>query len=196
MSAATPASAREKYGESRAQAIAGFELDLDPDRLLRKLSNATDQLLKDLWRTHGFERKAALIAVGGYGRAELFPYSDVDLLIIIEESTREALSPTLEGFVGACWDLGLEIGHSVRSIDECLSESARDLTVQTSLLEMRSLAGSRRLFTSLKKKLAEQLDPKEFFQGKMLELHQRPRKIRRHALQPRTQHQGKSRGLA
>ena len=110
------------------------------------------------------------------------------LLIVIEESTREALSPTLEGFVGACWDLGLEIGHSVRSIDECLSESARDLTVQTSLLEMRSLAGSRRLFTSLRKKLAEQLDPKEFFQGKMLELQQRHAKYEDtpYSLEPNT----------
>ena len=134
--------ARTTYAEQRAAAIAGFEADLDADVLLRKLSSATDQLLRSLWRTHGFDRRAALIAVGGYGRGELFPHSDVDLLIIIDEPTRTELSSDLEAFVGACWDLGLEIGHSVRSIEECLGESARDLTVQTSLLEMRPLTGS------------------------------------------------------
>jgi [protein-PII] uridylyltransferase len=183
-----PVSARTIYSQHRAAAITGFEADLDADRLLRKLSNATDQLLRALWRTYGFERKAALIAVGGYGRAELFPHSDVDLLIIVEPAMRTELSGTLEAFVGACWDLGLEIGHSVRSIEECLGESMRDLTVQTSLLEMRALAGSRRLFTSLKKQLAAQLDPKEFFQGKMLELQQRHAKYEDtpYSLEPNT----------
>jgi [protein-PII] uridylyltransferase len=189
MVAAAPQSgARTSYTEQRAAAIAGFEADLDADVLLRKLSNATDQLLRSLWRTHGFDRKAALIAVGGYGRGELFPHSDVDLLIIIDAPTRTELSSDLEAFVGACWDLGLEIGHSVRSIEECLGESARDLTVQTSLLEMRPLTGSRRMFVSLKKQLATQLDPKEFFQGKMLELQQRHAKFEDtpYSLEPNT----------
>lgn len=188
VSTAAPVNARDTHAESRARAIAGFEADLDPDRLLRKLSIATDQLLKDLWRTHGFDRSAALIAVGGYGRAELFPHSDVDLLIIVEEDARERLSAKLEAFVGACWDLGLEIGHSVRSVGECLSESARDLTVQTSLLEMRWLAGSRRLFANLKSRLAVQLDPRAFFQGKMLEMRQRHAKYEDtpYSLEPNT----------
>ncbi len=180
--------ARTTYAEQRAAAIAGFEADLDADVLLRKLSSATDQLLRSLWRTHGFDRRAALIAVGGYGRGELFPHSDVDLLIIIDEPTRTELSSDLEAFVGACWDLGLEIGHSVRSIEECLGESARDLTVQTSLLEMRPLTGSRRMFVSLKRQLATQLDRKEFFQGKMLELQQRHAKYEDtpYSLEPNT----------
>lgn len=180
--------ARDRHRQSRQAAIASFESDLDPDRLLRRLSRATDLLLREVWRAHGFANSAALVAVGGYGRGELFPHSDVDLLIVMDPQAREQQAAALEGFVGQCWDLGLEIGHSVRSLDECVEESDRDLTVQTSLLEMRHLAGSRRLYQSLRLRLAAGLKPREFFQGKMLELRQRHAKYEDtpYSLEPNT----------
>ena len=171
-------SARQvQFKSQRAQAIRRFESDLDPDRLLRDLSAATDRVLRSLWREHQFEAHAALIAVGGYGRGELFPYSDVDLLLLVGGEASAQLTGEIESFVGQCWDLGLEIGHSTRTIEQCIVESARDLTVQTSLMERRWLAGNRRLFTALAKHLALQMRPKDFFQGKMLELRQRHAKF-------------------
>ncbi|MFM6923157.1 MAG: nucleotidyltransferase domain-containing protein, partial [Polynucleobacter victoriensis] len=93
------------------------------------------------WQESGLDPYAALIAVGGYGRGELFPYSDVDILVLLSEKlSAEDLSivnPKVEAFITRCWDLGIEIGSSVRNIDACLQEAAADITVRTSLLESR-----------------------------------------------------------
>ena len=86
----------------------------------------------------------ALIAVGGYGRGELFPGSDVDLLILLGQPDT-SVDAQLSVFVSSLWDLGLKIGHSVRSIDECIALAADDITVMTTLLETRLLTGQRRI---------------------------------------------------
>ena len=86
--------------------------------------------------------------IGGYGRGELFPHSDVDLLILTDRLAPEDAAP-IEAFVSACWDLGLQIGHSVRSIDDCLDEARGDITVQTSLIERRLIVGNREAFDQL-----------------------------------------------
>jgi [protein-PII] uridylyltransferase len=115
----------------------------------------------------------ALVTVGGYGRGELFPYSDVDLLVLLPSAPDDALRDKLEQLVQMLWDLGLEIGHSIRTVDECLTESAADITVQTSLLEARLICGNRTLFNTLREKYARAMDPRAFFQAKVLELRQR-----------------------
>src|SRR5690606_37724446 len=89
----------------------------------------------------------------------------------------EALRTRLEGFIGACWDLGLEIGSSVRTTAECVEEAQQDVTVQTSLLECRLLCGSKPEFMWLVARLDETLDPKAFFVAKKLEMRQRHNKF-------------------
>ena len=119
--------------------------------------------------------------MGGYGRCELFPHSDIDVLLLLpDEADAEndaELKARIERFIGSCWDSGLEIGSSVRNAAHCLEEATRDVTVQTSLLEARLIDGSRRHFTGLQTRLENALDPQAFFIAKTLELRQRHSKF-------------------
>ena len=132
-----------------------------------------DRTLRSLWQEADLPGSLALAAVGGYGRGELFPYSDVDLLVLLPHEPDAALKAKLEALIGGLWDAGLEPGHGVRTIEECVSESAKDITVQTSLLEARWLAGSRSLFAAFNRAMREDLNPQAFFQSKRLEQEQR-----------------------
>jgi len=161
------------FSESRATAPAA-------SALLRALARHVDQTLADLWAHAGMPASAALLAVGGYGRGELFPYSDVDVLVLLPNvhkddspGAAEALRGTIEGFITACWDIGLEIGSSVRTIDECLLEARADVTVQTALLESRLLTGSRRMFNAFRRVNTEAMDPRAFLRSKTFEMRQR-----------------------
>ncbi|MEI7784972.1 MAG: [protein-PII] uridylyltransferase [Betaproteobacteria bacterium] len=175
---------RERYRQGKAEVLAraGSGSSARGVRtLLQKLAQHTDQTLRQLWQQAGFEAGCSLIAVGGYGRAELFPHSDVDVLLLLPEGAELSaagadglsLQQRLEGFISLCWDCGLEIGSSVRTPGECLQEAARDITIQTSLLEARLVAGSRSQCAALLERLHQQLDPKAFFVAKTLELRQR-----------------------
>ncbi|MEN9905539.1 MAG: Bifunctional uridylyltransferase/uridylyl-removing enzyme [Pseudomonadota bacterium] len=148
--------------------------------LLRRLSRGTDELLRQLWQAAGFPPGMALVAVGGYGRGELFPYSDIDVLLLLHDDASldsdQDLRDRIEGFIGACWDVGLEIGSSVRTRSECLAEAAQDITIQTSLLENRLLAGSRSGWKRLAAELMQAIDPQAFYTAKLLELQQRHQK--------------------
>ncbi len=143
--------------------------------LTQSLSRHVDAAMLRLWTTASMPTNAALVAVGGYGRGELFPHSDVDVLVLLPARAAEtdALRATVSGFITACWDVGLEIGSSVRTLDECLEESARDITIQTSLLEGRFLGGRRSLFERFKRDHAAAIDPLAFFRAKTLEMRQR-----------------------
>ncbi|MFN0185896.1 MAG: [protein-PII] uridylyltransferase [Aquabacterium sp.] len=142
-------------------------------RLTRALTRHVDAVLARHWLDHGPAGDAALVAVGGYGRGELFPYSDVDLLLLLPEGQDAASSGRIEGFVSGCFDLGLDIGWSVRSVSQCVTEALADVTVQTALLEARPLAGSRRLFQQFQQATAQALEPQAFLRAKTLELRQR-----------------------
>jgi [protein-PII] uridylyltransferase len=148
---------------------------------LGKLSGLADSTLKILWRQAGFTSSFALVAVGGFGRGELFPYSDVDVLVLLPDAQSPAndaqLKTRIEGFIGSCWDAGLEIGSSVRTVAECLEEAARDVTVQTSLLEARLITGSAALFAGFNAQFFAAIDAKAFFIAKTLELRQRHSKF-------------------
>lgn len=149
--------------------------------LLHRLARHTDTTLRQLWQQAGFPAGCSLVAVGGFGRGELFPHSDVDVLLLLPDDARvdgdAALKTRIEKFIGSCWDTGLEIGSSVRSITDCVEEAAKDVTVQTSLLEARLLAGSKTLFSALLDQLDGVLDPRAFFVAKTLELRQRHNKF-------------------
>ena len=158
--------------------------------LLKKLAKHTDKTLLLLWQVAGFPAEICLLAVGGFGRGELFPHSDVDVLLLLPDDVNldhePELKEKLEKFVSNCWDSGLEIGSSVRTAADCLAEAAKDVTVQTSLLEMRLLTGSKANFSSLQAQLKAALNPKAFFVAKTLELRQRHNKFENtpYALEP------------
>lgn len=153
-----------------------YELTHDACALLRNRCAQVDSVLQKLWQSFDFPASMALAAVGGYGRGELFPASDIDLLILLPQEVSKITQEKLERLVGHFWDIGLEIGHSVRTIPECLDEAARDITVQTALLEARLLTGNAKLFATFEKRLRGNLDPLAFYEAKRLE--QRERHLR------------------
>ena len=119
-------------------------------------------------------RECALLAVGGYGRGTLFPYSDVDVLMLLPDAVDDDARDEVSDLVGQLWDIGLELGHSVRTVDECIAKAAQDMTVQTNLLEARRVAGSRTLYRAVRARAIQQaLDPRAFFEAKLLEQQQR-----------------------
>ena len=148
---------------------------------LVRVAKLADKLLVQLWRNADFGQSAALIAVGGYGRGELFPSSDVDVLVLLPDNVIAEESPLLkaklETFIGSCWDSGLEIGSSVRTLRDCLEESEKDITVKTSLLESRLLTGNLALYQQFEQSYQEAMDPHAFFVAKTLELNQRHNKF-------------------
>ncbi len=164
---------REQLKQGRQVIVADYEQDRRTERLLKRIAQHADQILSEAWNRFSMPKSAALVAVGGYGRGELFPYSDIDLLILLPEAPDAPLRDKLEQLVQTLWDLGLDIGHSIRTIDECLTESAADITVQTSLLESRLITGNRKLFTDLRQRHAAAMNARAFFQDKVLELRQR-----------------------
>jgi [protein-PII] uridylyltransferase len=137
--------------------------------LLRDLARLTDRLLAEIWAAHDLPARACLVAVGGYGRGELFPQSDVDVLLLLDDEVADGERTRLEPLIGLLWDVGLSIGSSVRSVSECLAESRGDITIQTNLMEARWVAGRHTLFRKLREALAERMDVTAFFQAKTLE---------------------------
>ncbi|HEY8024510.1 MAG TPA: [protein-PII] uridylyltransferase [Burkholderiaceae bacterium] len=162
-----------KLKAERQAVIEQFQAGGKPEKLLTDLRRSVDANLTEVWQAFDLPPGAALVAVGGYGRGELFPYSDVDVLILLESAPDVELQGKLEELVRFFWDIGLEIGHSIRTIEECLTESASDITVQTSLLEARRVTGSRKLFQFLQDRCRAAMDPQAFFQAKTLEMRQR-----------------------
>lgn len=163
------AALRTEVRARQAALQARYEADNDAEALLRQRCADVDEILCRLWESFSFPASIALAAVGGYGRGELYPASDIDLLILLPQAPSASTAEKLERLVGGFWDIGLEIGHSVRTIPECLDEAARDITVQTALLEARLLTGNENLFATFRKRLFGNLDPLGFFEAKRLE---------------------------
>ena len=184
---------RQSYRTEKAAIVAVLQAPAPAKRNVRpqlqKLSQLTDQHLQSLRQVSGLSQEIALIAVGGYGRGELFPGSDVDVLLLLPENEAfktEAINSQLERFVGACWDTGLEIGSSVRTPSECVAEAANDLTVQTALLEARLIDGDLALFAHMQQQFRAQLNPRAFLAAKQLEMSQRHNRFENtaYALEP------------
>jgi len=178
------AGARARFRDGKSTLLARFAATPPTVRsavsLLRSLTRHADRTLIDLWRDAGLPTDAALVAVGGYGRGELFPHSDVDVLVLTaapsDDEATVRLSLAIERFITSCWDAGLEIGSSVRTVDECVAMARADVTVQTALLEARLLTGSRSLFESFGRATAAIMDARAFLRAKTLELRQRHQK--------------------
>lgn len=120
-----------------------------------------DQLLNRLWQKFGLSAhsKLALVAVGGYGRGELHPKSDIDLLITTPSTLTTEQEQAISLFITMLWDLRLEVGHSVRTIEECLEQGLADITIATNLLESRLITGSETTYSQLQ----DIIDPETFW---------------------------------
>ena len=170
---------RDAYRQHKAALLASLQAEGASTRgihvLLRKFSRLADGLLTTLWQRAGLPPGLALAAVGGFGREQLFPHSDIDVLVLLPTDlpAPDTVREQVEAFIRSCWDAGLEIGSSVRSVEECLSEAANDVTVQTSLLEARRVCGDAALFARFEHQFGAQLDPHAFLVAKTLEMRQR-----------------------
>jgi [protein-PII] uridylyltransferase len=164
---------REELRAQRELLVAQFTKSGLVGPLLRGLARSVDQLLARVARDSGIDRYATLVAVGGYGRGELFPHSDVDVLILTADAPTDSQLAGIEALVGQLWDLGLHLGHSVRTIDECRDEAGRDVTVLTSMLESRCIVGPRARYAQFAVALAGCVDAQAFFRAKLLEQQQR-----------------------
>ena len=142
-----------------------------------------DEILQELWEllmpATEVSQSMCLVAVGGYGREELNPYSDIDVMILLGENPDSDTQQRIERFVRFMWDVGFEIGHSVRTLNDCVSQSRADITVMTNLLEARCCAGSQRLFIQMEQKLQNSKiwPAKKFFQAKFEEQKRRHHKF-------------------
>ncbi|HEX9275488.1 MAG TPA: nucleotidyltransferase domain-containing protein, partial [Casimicrobiaceae bacterium] len=133
---------KHELDAGRRELEAAYRIHRRPRRLFAGQARLTDRILRGLWAEIDPPPGCALVAVGGYGRGELFPHSDVDVVVLLPQPLSDAQSggaSGIERFIGLMWDTGLEIGHSVRTIDECEAEMEGDAVIRTSLLERRLL---------------------------------------------------------
>ncbi len=150
-----------------------FQAGADAAQLVRTRATLIDHILQLVWHKHlgSEEKNIALIAVGGYGRGELHPCSDIDILILLRSAQHEEYREALEQLIMFLWDIGLEVGQSVRSIEECVSEAKADITVATNLIESRLLTGPEVLFSQLRQETGPNKiwSSREYFEGKLEE---------------------------
>ncbi len=150
-----------------------FDAGVPVEKLVSGRARQVDDLLARAWR-HFIgtnDSGLCLVAVGGYGRGELLPYSDVDLLVLHDDAGLDTVSAELEQFLAFACDIGLELGHSVRTPAECQMQAASDLTIMTALMESRPLAGNRTLFRTMRAETTpDQIWPvPDFFEAKLKE---------------------------
>ncbi len=166
---------KDALRESRTLRAEQFARGVRASLLVHQAALFTDAIMQRAWRRFlPAEASASLIAVGGYGRSELHPASDVDVLILTARDP-QGLAKHIEPLVMFLWDIGLEIGHSVRSLPQCIEEASADITVITNLLESRLLDGDRGLFEKLNEATSpEQMwSSRDFFSAKAEEQRER-----------------------
>ena len=138
---------RTILAEANATLNEYYKQNLDISNIVSKRAHLVDLVLAWVWSSQPElqSNELALVAVGGYGRSELMPYSDIDLLILTRKNNNKSYKEAIASFLAACWDLGLDIGQSVRSVKQCAQEARKDITVATALMESRTIAGSAEL---------------------------------------------------
>jgi [protein-PII] uridylyltransferase len=166
------------WGRERLYGL--FDESTPAESLVRARAFLVDEVLRQAWLRFLPEqpRGLALVAVGGYGRGELLPHSDIDLLLLYTPGAMEALKPRLEPFMAFLWDIGLEVGSSVRTVKDCRKLAADDITIMTTLLESRPLLGDAGLFQEMQQALSpERVWPvHKFFKAKVDEQRRRHQK--------------------
>ena len=139
--------------------------------LVKQQTWLIDQLLTLAWKEFITSDELSLIAVGGYGRAELLLGSDIDLMILKKPKIKKEYKEQLESYLAFLWDFGLEVGHSVRTLKECRDEAKKDITIVTNIMESRFLIGSKNLFNEMLTLTSpEKIWPaRKFFETKLVE---------------------------
>ncbi len=172
-----PAALRRFLSSGHEKIREAFFSGVPVSRLIRARSRLVDQLLFHIWvatiaHTHA---EWSLIAVGGYGRGELHPHSDIDLLLLLDAPPDEQAQDTIERLVALLWDVGLHVSHSVRTLDECEHLAATDITIATNLMEARLIAGSPLRFDELRHRVGpDKIWPGDsFFEAKTAEQKER-----------------------
>jgi len=171
----------------------------DGRQAVRELSFLIDQLLRtlhDFTTTHAYPlanpsaaERLALVAVGGYGRGELAPHSDVDLLFLLPYKLTPHGEQVVEYLLYHLWDLGLKVGHATRSVDDCIRQAKADMTIRTNLLEARYLCGDHELYQDLRRRYAKEVvagTGRAFVEAKLAERDERHRRMgnSRYTLEP------------
>ncbi len=171
-----PQRMREELAAGDAALYRAYKAGTQVEQLVSMRTYHVDHLLRQLWAAH-FPQPAALalVAVGGYGRGELHPHSDIDLLVLIAEADEPAAAPAIERFLTFLWDARLNIGHSVRTPADCVREAERDVTVATNLMETRLLCGDEALYETMLEATGPQhlWPPRDFLQAKLHEQERR-----------------------
>lgn len=171
---------RAQLNSSNTALKTQFENGTPVQELVTQRAELIDKLLQRIWQqciwqqgtgiaSNDAPTDIALVAVGGYGRAELHPASDIDLMILTSSTqATEQYAEKLERFLLFLWDLGLEVGHSTRSIQDCIEQATADITVATNLMEARLLTGPKNLFIEMKQAVGpERIWPGlDFFRAK------------------------------
>ncbi len=191
---ATKAAHQKGYAEIRRR----FEADGSGAETLREHTFLIDQLIRlihDYAQAHEFPGAGAkggamaVVAVGGYGRGEMFPHSDIDLLFLMPKKRDPKLEKVVEYLLYILWDLGLKVGHSTRSVAECIKHGRADVTIRTALLEARWIWGDQALFQELVARYRSDIVPgtqEQFVEAKLAERNERHSKLGepRYVLEP------------
>ena len=190
---------RTALTDGRAEIRRRFEATGDGAAVMREQSFLIDQLIRALFDLVTQEiyplpnptkgERLAIVAVGGYGRGELAPYSDIDLLFLLPYKRTPHTEQVIEYLLYVLWDLGLKIGQSTRSVEECLRQAKSDLTIRTALLESRYLWGEQTLFDELKKRCDAEIirgTAAQFVEAKLAERDARHQRVgdSRYQLEP------------
>jgi len=156
-----------------------FDEGADIEDLIFARSWLVDQILIRCWKSRLATLDGTLVAVGGYGRAELLPGSDVDIMILLAQNEDHQTAEGLEAFLMLLWDIGLEVGHSVRTLEDCQVQALADITVATNLMEARRLCGCEKLFDEMRRLTGpDHVWPdRDFFTAKLNEQHIRYKKF-------------------
>ncbi|MGB0732935.1 MAG: nucleotidyltransferase domain-containing protein, partial [Pontibacterium sp.] len=157
-----------------------FKAGVDIRTLIYGRAWVIDVMLAAIWNRFEWPQnnQIELIAVGGYGRGELHPFSDIDFLILFDGTTPESCHDSLSGFLTLLWDIGLDIGSSVRTLEECCEEARNDITIATNLIESRPLVGTGQIHARMYEEVTSEgaWTDKEFFRGKLNEQIERHKK--------------------
>jgi [protein-PII] uridylyltransferase len=185
--------------DGRAEIRRRFEASGDGAAVMREQCFLMDQLVRALFDILTAEvyplpnptagERLAVVAVGGYGRGELAPYSDIDLLFLLPYKRTPHTEQVIEQLLYLLWDLGLKVGHATRSVEECLRQAKSDLTIRTSLLEARYLWGDEDLYRELKRRFDNDIvrgTAAQFIEAKLAERDARHRRVgdSRYKLEP------------
>lgn len=160
----------DAYGAARQKATDGFLADGRIQKLWRDLTQATDMLLKEITGA------VTLVAVGGYGRREMFPYSDIDVLLLLPEGSDALAAEKVREALQECWDLHIPVSHATRTVAETIAAAKDDPTIAASLMDARLVAGERKQYRALKQALKRDVfghDSRTFVEAKLRERDQR-----------------------